>query len=105
MDELLFLLGVLAALTLLGGSLSGRRVPPHVLLPGILLLMGTTLAAYIVMPLGIPLWVPYLASILLAFWLPASYAPVLVALGCSTLTLVGGLLSPPGVASQWSLLN
>src|SRR3712207_3640047 len=98
MDELGFLFGALTAVTLVGGSLSSRHIPPRILLPVILLFIAATFAVDSVTPLGIPVWVPYLIPILLAFWLPRSYAPMLIALGCGTLTLIGWRLSPPGVA-------
>ena len=105
MKALLFLMRRLRVLPMAGRTLPSLSSPSPWLSSLILLSMGGTLLVDIVTPLGIPLWVPYLVPLLLSFWLPFWYAPLLVALGCSSLTLLGWALSPPGADSAWGLLN
>ncbi|MGH7232704.1 MAG: PAS domain S-box protein, partial [Nitrospiraceae bacterium] len=56
-------------------------------------------------PLGIPIWIPYLVPVLLTFWLPQLFAPLIVATACSALIVLAFFLSPAGEFPGMALIN
>jgi PAS domain S-box-containing protein len=69
------------------------------------ILMAGIFCGDIVLPLGIPAWVPYLVPVLLAFWLPYRQAPGIVAGVSCFLILLGFYLSPAGLHLRVALMN
>jgi PAS domain S-box-containing protein len=74
------------------------------LLAAIIGLAGLVLLLDLVTPLGIAVWVLYLAVLLLSVRL-GNRATLLTASGCSALIAVGMFLCPPGIPLGWELAN
>jgi PAS domain S-box-containing protein len=74
------------------------------LLAAIFGLAGLVLLLDLLTPMGIAVWVLYLAVLLLSVGL-GNRATLLTASGCSALIVVGMFLSPPGIPLGWELAN
>jgi signal transduction histidine kinase/ActR/RegA family two-component response regulator len=78
----------------------------HVLL--LITVVALTLALFVVdvqVPLGVAIWLPYVAVVLLSLWLPGRRYPYLITAACSALTIAGLFLSPPGGAIWTAVVN
>ncbi len=70
--------------------------------------VALTLALFVVdvqVPLGVAIWLPYVAVVLLSLWLPGRRYPYLITAACSALTIAGLFLSPPGGAMWMAVVN
>jgi two-component system, cell cycle sensor histidine kinase and response regulator CckA len=66
---------------------------------------GIFLLDAFVVPLGVAIWLPYIAVILLSLWMPHPRAAYCTAALCSVLTIAGLLLSPAGTESWLAKVN
>lgn len=57
--------------------------------------VGTFLLDSFVVPLGVAIWLPYIAVVLLSLWLPHRWSSYFTAALCSVLTIAGLFLSHP----------
>ena len=72
-----------------------------VVLVGVLL-AGGILAQDLLRPLGVAGGVPYIAVVLISWWLPNRRAAIVLGIVCTGLTLLGFVFSPSG-GSLWEI--
>ena len=72
---------------------------------GIGVLLGGVFMADVRMELGFTPWQLYVIPLGLTFWSALLYAPLLVAVLCTMLTMVGFHLSPPLVPESMAVIN
>lgn len=73
-----------------------------------LVIGGIAAAVFVVeiqMPLGFTPWLLYLIPVGLTYWARNQYAPLIVAMLCTVLIIVGYVLSPAGVATPIAVTN
>ena len=82
-----------------GSGASKRRL----VLAGVLLAVGI-LVHDLLRPLGVAGGVPYIAVVLVSWWLPQRRAAIFLGIGCTMLTIVGFALSPK-IGPMWELVT
>ncbi len=72
---------------------------PPFIVPGVFLsAIGVFVLDAFFLPLGVAIWLPYVAVVLASLWLPQAWLVYSTAAACSFLTIAGQFLSAPGVA-------
>lgn len=72
---------------------------------GVVVLVTGVFFVDVRMPLGFTPWLLYVIPLGLTYWAPHLYAPIVVAIVCTALVLVGDFLSPTGIEEKIALTN